>query len=78
MIGRQQKRILDVLAAHPGGLCAENLLAALASRSPQAQRLRMIMAITTLKTGGAITIAGGRCVPSALIAPVRLPAAAHD
>jgi hypothetical protein len=76
MIGHRQQRILAVLADHPAGLAAENLLAALASCSPRAERHRMIMSIHALAAGGWISIAGKRCVPSALVASVRMPTAA--
>jgi hypothetical protein len=71
MIGHRQRRILSVLAAHPGGLCAENLLAALSSCSPRAERHRMIMSLHALAAGGWISIAG-KLVPSALVSPARV------
>jgi hypothetical protein len=60
MIGHRQQRILAVLAEHPAGLAAENLLAALSSSSPPNERHKMLQAIHALEAGGRVSIAGKR------------------
>jgi hypothetical protein len=59
MIGHRQQRILAVLAGHPAGLVAENLLAAVCpSNSPPRERQRMLRAVHALAAAGQVSIVG--------------------
>ena len=55
---RRQCRILAVLRAHPGGLCAEVLLSAVCQPSDRVERKRWLTALYNLADGGRISVTG--------------------
>jgi hypothetical protein len=58
--GHRQERILAALAAHPSGLAAENLLAAVCPPGSQVERHRMLRTLNALEQGGKLSIEGRR------------------
>jgi Fe2+ or Zn2+ uptake regulation protein len=56
----RQERILAILAEHPAGLAAENLLAAVCPRGSRAERIRMLRTLRRLEEGGRLSIEGRR------------------